>query len=184
MASSFAFGEDNGTASTPPRGNVRTTGITSIDLKSADDYNTTSYANQPITAGNNSYTKYIWGIYSGSFNQINTVKYNHLSGSFGAGFTLVAFTGASGFYATPSASTNAALIHNITATGNVSTTGLALIIGGTGLAGEGPEATGKSTSTSANPAYTSYIAIQLQTSILASAGNVGPYTLGLSWLEN
>ena len=61
MPADFNFMLDFGAASTQPaRGTTRVTGITQLNLKNADDNNSTVYSDQPITAGNNSYEKFVF----------------------------------------------------------------------------------------------------------------------------
>lgn len=100
------------------------------------------------------------------------------SGTGDATITFSAF-GQSGInYTTPSASTNAALTTDMT-TAIAIGSGVVVWFGATG-----PEASGKATSTTANPAYTSFLTTQLQTTGSAAAGDTATVTLTLQYNEN
>src|SRR4051794_27895875 len=104
MAATFAFKEDNGAATgSPARGTTAGTTVTTCNWKNVDDATTTVYSASPITAGNNSYGKYQWGAFSGTYNQISAGFWSpHPAGTLGAGLTLVGKV--SSTYATPSTS--------------------------------------------------------------------------------
>jgi len=161
--------EDNGTAINGPvsgmRGTTRTTGVANVNYKNIDDA-TTAYSSSPITAGNNSYEKFQFVVFTGNFNQVLNLLFNHVSGSFAAGFTLKGAVSGSGCYTTPSTTANANFNRDLTLTGSIST-GIAVLVGATG-----PEATGKNASSVANPTYTQYLATQLQTNSSVPAGDL------------
>src|SRR5947209_4831844 len=76
-ASTFEFEEDNGAATgSPAKGTTRTAARTEANWKNIDD-STTAYSSSPITAGNNSYEKWQFGHFSGSFNQISAGLFAH-----------------------------------------------------------------------------------------------------------
>lgn len=178
MPSTVFICEDNGTAvGSAARGTTRTTGVSNVNWKNADD-TVTAYSSVPIDAGNNSYEKFHYLLFSGSYNQISNGLFNHVSGVLGAGLTLKAWISGSGFYTTPSTTANAGFLYNLTATGNIAT-GIAFRLGG-----QGPELTGKGTSTNANPAFSEYFGTQLQTTIAASAGDTAVVYFQYKWQEN
>jgi hypothetical protein len=86
MAATFNWCEDNGAATgSPAKGTTRsgfgadTHFATDVNWKNADDCtaNTgTVYSASPIVAGNNSFTKYQYGKFSGTFNQILNCKWS------------------------------------------------------------------------------------------------------------
>lgn len=80
-------------------------------------------------------------------------------------------------YTTPSTTTNANLTTNMTSAIAIGS-GVAVFFSATG-----PEATGKASSTTANPAYTNFLTTQLQTSG-AAAGDTAQVTLTLQYQEN
>jgi len=95
MATTFWWRELNGSSGS----NTETT-LTNINFGNSNSANLTP-ASYPIAAGNNSYTKYVIGIWSGDFTQINNVKFWKASGSLVTGET-IQMTGSIEF-ATPSA---------------------------------------------------------------------------------
>jgi hypothetical protein len=91
MPATFEFNEDNGAATgSPAKGTTRTTARTERNFKNIDD-STTAYSSSPIVAGNNSYTKYQFGKFTGTFNQVLNGKWSaHTApaGSLATGLTL------------------------------------------------------------------------------------------------
>lgn len=180
MPSVFYFGEHNGAATAHPTiaGTTRATGQTNVNWKNVDD-TTTAYSASPISAGSNGFTKYQFGCFTGAFNQISSVKFQHVSGTFGAGITLKAIV--SGLYATPGTTANSSLVHDITLTGDIAT-GLVMLLG---TAAQGPFVTGAAASTTLTvPGHTQYFATQLQTTVAASAGDTSVATLQIQYNEN
>jgi hypothetical protein len=169
MPAVFFFGEDNGASTGAPlRGTTRTTGVTQVNWKNTDDV-ATVYSTSPIAAGNNSYEKFQFGVFTGTFNQISNGKWQHVSGVLGAGLTLKTLP--TGGYTTPATTSNATLIHNVTLTGDIAT-GLPVLFGTSG-----PNVTGASaTATLAAVGYTQYFPTQLQTTNVASAGDTAVVT--------
>lgn len=178
MPSTLEFGEDNGAqlfgGNSIPSGTTRTIPRTETDWKNIDD-STTAYSSAPITAGNNSYNKYQWARWTGAYNQITTVTWQHTGGLFGAGITL--FTVVTGYYTTPATTADSRLL-DFSWTG-LQSTGYTVIVGGTGV----PHS-GKGTSSTANPAYSPYLVTQMRTTAAASAGDTATAYLSLSWQEN
>lgn len=185
MAATFEYEEDNGTQTgSPLKGTTRTAARTEVNWKNIDD-STTAYSSNPITAGNNSYTKYQFGHFSGTFNQVSAGLWAHTSTAFGTGLTLKAqpactSTATALVYATPSTTTNAALTLD-------ATTAIAI---GSGVqvqfTATGPEnsASASAASLATNPCYTNYLATQLQTTGSAAAGDTAQVTLTLQYNEN
>jgi len=179
MAAIFQWGEANG------GGQTLASGIGNVNWKNIDD-NTTAYNAAPITAGNNSFEKWQFGIFSGTFNTIQNGFFDHTSGAFGTGIALsgmVSMT-ASGLalsYTTPSTTKNALLTRDYTPANGSFPTNAAIVFFGAG----GPTLSfGKQASTSANPAYTNYLTTQLCTTAAASAGDTATATLTLRYDEN
>jgi hypothetical protein len=173
VAAVFQWGEDNGAAAgNPAKGTTRTYPVTQVNWKNTDDVNT-AYSSSPISAGNNSYEKFQFGIFSGTFTQISNAKWQHVSGTLGAGLTLKGLV--SSGYTTPATTTNAALLHNITLTGDIAT-GLAVLFGTVG-----PQQAGAATL--AATGYTQYLITQMQTTVAAAAGDTAVCTLALRYDE-
>jgi hypothetical protein len=174
MSATFFWQEDNGAATgSPARGTTRTANRTECNWKNIDD-STTAYSSVPVTAGNNSYQKYQFGTFSGTFNQILSVQWGLTSGQLGAGLLLKGWI--TGDYRDPNTTASGSW-YNLSS-GDIST-GYAVLVGATG-----PEAAGKATSTTNNPAYTHYLATQVISTIAAAAGDSGLVRLTLFYNEN
>lgn len=175
MAATFEFQEDNGAATgSPAKGTTRNTAVTQNNWKATDDV-ATAYTSSPITAGQNSFTKYQFGRFTGTFNQISAGLWAHTAGSLPTGCTLKGVVTST--YATPSQTTNATLTVDMTS---------AIAIGSgqtVNFSTTGPEAASP-TSTLSAAGYTQYLATQLQTTGSAPAGDIGAQTLTLRYNEN
>lgn len=185
MAATFEFEEDNGTQTgSPLKGTTRTAARTEVNWKNIDD-STTVYSANPITAGNNSFSKYQFGHFSGSFNQVSAGLFAHTATAFGTGLTLkgqptCTSTATALVYATPSTTANAALTTDMTS---------AIAIGSgvqVQFTATGPEnsATASAASLATNPCYTNFLTTQLQTTGSAAAGDTAQVTLTLQYNEN
>lgn len=183
MPATFAWDEDTGTQTgSPTKGTTRTAGVTDVNWKNSGTQGT-AYSAAPITAGNNSFEKWQFGHFSGTFNQILNGKFAHTAGTLGTGLTLKGTPACTGdgdrlLYTTPSASANANLTTDMTSAIAIGS-GVAVFFGATG-----PEATGKASSMTTNPCYTNYLTTQLQTSGSAAAGDTATVTLTLQYDEN
>jgi hypothetical protein len=177
MAATFEFMEDNGAATgSPTKGASRTAARVECNWKNVDD-STTLYSTSPISAGNNSFDKWQFGHFSGSYNQISSGLWAHTAGVFGTGLTLKGKVAPSA-YTTPAVAANAALTVDMT-TAIAIGSGQVVQFGATG-----PETGGKATSTTSNPAYTEWLTTQLQTTIAAAPGDTATVTLTLQYAEN
>lgn len=88
MAATYDWQEDNGAATgNPAKGTTRTTARSEVNWKNIDD-STTAYSSSPITAGSNSYEKFQFGKFTGTFNQISAGLFAHTLTAFGTGLTL------------------------------------------------------------------------------------------------
>lgn len=178
MAATFQWGEDNGAATgSPAKGTTRTLDRAEANWKNIDD-STTAYSSSPITAGNNSYEKWTFGKFSGTYNQILSGLWAHTAGTMGTGLTIKGKVQPSGGYTTPATTANANLSTDMTSAISIGS-GAAVQFGATG-----PEAAGKAASTTSNPAYTEWLTHQLQTTGSAAAGDTAPATLTLQYQEN
>lgn len=176
MAATFEFEEDNGAQTgSPLRGTSTTAARTECNWKNIDD-STTAYSSSPITAGNNSYSKYQYAHFSGSYNQISAGLWAHTAGALGTGLTLKGVVSTT--YATPATSTNASLTVDMTSA-------IAIGSGQTVLfTGTGPYTASPTSSITANPGYSQYLITQLQTTTSAAAGDITSVTLTLQYSEN
>lgn len=176
MAATFEWDESNGA------GETTTHNVTNANWKNIDD-TTTAYTAAPITAGNRSFDKFQFGHFSGTYNQISAGLYAHTAGTLGTGLTLKgvpAMTTDSTdiAYRTPATTANAALSVDMTSAIAIGS-GVAVWFGATS-----PTAASKAASTTANPAYTNYLATQLETTGSAAAGDTATVTLTLRYDEN
>lgn len=172
MAATTTWYEQNGTAAGSPAAGTEST-ISSCDWKSVDD-STTSRASAPVLAGANSYNKFIYLKFSGTFNQISAVKFAHTSGTLGTGISLMGKITST--YTTPSTSALASAT-DITSTTAVGS-GASVLLATTGPNGANPAASQTS------QCYTQYIVTQVQTTASASAGDSGSVTLTVQYNEN
>lgn len=182
MAATFAFDADHGTQTgSPTKGTTRTAGVTDVNWKNSDVH-ADAYSSYPITDGSNSYEIWLFGHFSGTYNQILSGKFAHTLTSFGTGLTLKGTPACTGdgdrlLYTTPATTANANLSTDMTSPIAIGS-GVAVFFGATG-----PEETGKASSMTTNPCYTNYLTTQLQTSG-ASAGDTAQVTLTLQYQEN
>ena len=172
MAAITTWCEQNGTAAGSPAAGTEST-ISSCDWKNIDD-TTTPRASSPVLAGSNSYAKYIYLKFTGTFNQISAVKFAHTAGTLGTGINLVGKITST--YATPStaAISGGADITSTTPIGS----GASVLLGTTG-----PNDTTPSSSQTI-ACYTQYIVTQVQTTNAANAGDSGSATLTVQYNEN
>lgn len=145
-----------------------------MNWKNIDDV-ASAYSSNPVTAGNNSYTKYQFGKFTGTFNQISAGLWAHTAGTLGTGLTLKGVVTST--YATPSTTANAALTENMTSAIAIGS-GQAVSFHTTGPEGASP------TSTLAAAGYTQYLPTQMQTTGSAAAGDSATVTLTLQYNEN
>lgn len=172
MAAIAQWQEDNGAATGSPRKGSSRANANNVDWKSVDDINTPR-ANAPIIAGQNSFAKYQFVRFTGTFNQISAGKFAHTAGSLGAGVTLV-----DKITSTYEAPTRAAL------SGSTNITSTTAINSGQSVnfSATGPEGSASPTLISAG--YSQYCVTQIQTTAAAAAGDVGNQTLTFQWNEN
>lgn len=180
MAATFEFDEANGAGETITH-NVTVGNWKNID--SASEAGGNAYSANPIQAGNNSFDKWQYGHFSGTYNQILGGLWAHTAGALGTGLTLKASPTMTAdadrlAYATPSASANANLTYDATSVIAI-TSGKVVYFGPTG-----PATSGKAASTTSNPAYTNYLTHQLQTTGSAAPGDTASCTLTLRYQEN
>ena len=174
MPATFEYNEDHGTATgSPSAGTTRSTAVTEVNWKNIDD-STTAYSASPITAGNNSFTKYQSGKFTGTFNQISAGLWAHTAGTLGTGLTLKGAVTST--YATPATTANASLSTDMTSV-------IAIGSGATVLFAATPQAASP-TSTLSSAGFTQFLATQLQTTGSAAAGDTATVTLTLQYNEN
>ena len=176
MAATFQWGEANGA------GETLTLDRAESNWKGIDD-STTAYGSSPITAGNNSFDKWLFGKFSGTFNQISAGLFAHTAGAMGTGLTIkgqpaMTVDADRLAYATPAATANASLSFDQTSVVAIGS-GRAIWFGATG-----PATAGKAAAMTTNPCFTNYLTHQLQTTGSAAAGDTAQATLTLRYTEN
>lgn len=171
MAATTTWYEQNGSATGSPAHGAEST-ISSCDWKSVDD-STTSRASAPVLAGSNSYNKYIYLKFTGTFNQISAVKFAHTAGTLGTGISLKSKITST--YATP-ATTALASSTDITSTTAIGS-GASVLLSTTGP-------NGSTSASQTSTCYTQYIVTQVQTTSAANAGDSGTVTLTVQYNEN
>ena len=186
MAATFNWCQDNGTATGSPAHGTTRSGFgsdthypTTVSYKNADDCTDnggTPQAAAPIFWGNNSYTVFMYGHFSGTFTAISAGLVAHTAGAFATGLTLKGTVTST--YATPSTTTNAALTTDMTSPTAI---GSGLTVN---FATSGPE-NASPTGTLSAAGYSQYIALQLQTTVnVAPPGSIGGPTLMLQYNES
>lgn len=182
MAATFAFDRDSGAATgSPAHGTVTTGGVTDVNWKAVTTEGTAYTASSIVDPGN-SVENWLFGHFSGTYNQISAGLFSHTATVFGTGLTLkgvkaMTADGDNLTYTTPSQSANANLTTNMTAVTAI-VSGVAVWFGATS-----PQATGKAATMTTNPCYTNYLTTQLQVSG-ASAGDTAQVTLTVQYNEN
>lgn len=153
MSLSFLWKESHGAGET-----VET--VTNLNFGSVDDGDL-SVGSALITAGNNSFEKWLRGHFT-TYSAVTNLKFWKSSGTYVAGETVKAEVNTA--YATPTASTSSV------ATSNVPTSS------GTALVPDDP---------GASPDYSGYIILQLQTTVsVTPAGNTNQKQFSLSFDES
>ena len=162
MASTVSFTEYNGATPTA------TAGATDINLTNTDSSGVT-YSSYPITAGNNSYSKYQAAVHAGTYNVLSAASYKisnnqpatnvNIMGSVVTAYTLAATT----------------------ATGDslMSTTGLTANFGTSTT----PFTAGTTTYSTSGTVYVNALRLQLQTTTNASPGDTSSVTVTYTWTE-
>jgi hypothetical protein len=186
MAATFNWCEDNGAQTGSPLHGTTRSGFgadthfaTDVNWKNVDDCTAnsgTAFTAAPITAGNNSFIKYQYGKFTGSFTEILSCLWSaNTSGNLATGLTLKGAVTST--YATP-----------VTTAMTGSPTDFSTTVAiGSGLTVDfsttGPEASSP-TSTLTASGYTQYLSTQLQTTTSAAAGNTATTTTTLQYSEN
>jgi hypothetical protein len=174
MAATFEYNEDNGAATgSPAKGTTRNTAVVQGNWKNVDDVST-AYGSSSIPQGSNSFAKYQFGKFTGTFNQISNGLWAHTAGTLGTGLTFAGKVTTT--YTTPSTTAISGSTDMTTAISIAS--GAAVLFHTTGPEGASP------TSTLSAAGYTQYLVSQLQTSGSASLGDTASITSTLRYDEN
>ncbi len=173
MAATAAWYEDNGAATGSPAKGTTRGAAPGGDFKSVDDV-ATPRASARIIAGQNSFHKYRFVRFTGTFNEISAGKFAHTAGALGTGLTIV--DKITSTYATPArgALSGSTDISAVTAINS----GQAVLFSTVGPEGASP------TANLTAAGYSQYIVTQLQTLAAAAAGDIGNKTMTFQWNEN
>lgn len=172
MAATTTWYEQNGAASGSPAGGTPTV-VTTCDWKSADAA-ATSRAEAPVSAGENSYHKYNYVGFTGTFNEISDVLFAHTSGTLGTGISLKGKVTST--YETPSTAALSGATDITSTTEIESGMDVELSLSGPNGTSHAPAQNGE--------CYTQYLVTQVQTTNEASAGDSGTVTLTVQYNEN
>jgi hypothetical protein len=189
MAATFNWCEDNGAQTGSPLHGTTRSGFgadthypTDCNYKNVDDNTAnggTAYSSSPITAGNNSFSKYQYGKFTGSFSSVSAGLWSARTAPAGALATGLTLKGTvTSTYATPATGANAALTTDYTSAPVAIGSGLAVLFSTTG-----PEAASPTSSITA-AGYSQYLVSQLQTSGSAGPGDIATITQTLQYSEN
>jgi hypothetical protein len=165
--------EDNGTATGSPAKGATRNNTNNVNWKSVDD-TTTSPANATILAGTNSYPKYTFVKFTGTFNQLSMGRFAHAGGSVSPNTKLVGLVTST--YTTP---TRGALAGAKDLSNPVSLDNGEPVK----FAPAGPEGTAVGDRLTM-AGYTQYMVTQLQTTGSAQPGDTPELTLAFRWNEN
>lgn len=164
MASTQSWTEYNGTSA-----GTATANRTESNLKNIDD-STSAYSSYPVTAGNNSFSKYQAIVFAGTWNSLSALTYKVSSAAPATGVSIVASVQSAG--ATPAT----------TATGDAaaSTTGTSANFAGTTTA----FAAGATTASGGGTQYGQAYRTQMQTTASAAPGDIPSVTITATWTES
>ena len=163
MASTQTWSEGNGANAA-----TETTSRAECNWKNIDD-STSAYTSYPITAGNNSYSKYQAIKFAGTYNMLSSLTYKVSTNTPGTGLTVAGAVVATG--TTPSTTaTGDGAASTTGASANFTTTTLGYAAG--------------SASSSSNPVYGNPFRTQLQTTGSALAGDIATVTITATWTES
>jgi len=153
MTASFQFSESNGALETV------TDGISNINFGNTDAPNITPASN-PVTAGSNSYEKWVRGHFYGSYSSVSNLKFYKSLGGYAAGEVI-------------NAAVNSAYVQPVSTASVIATSAIPVLIGSALV----PTAPG------ASPDYSGYMILQLQTTVSTPPGNVAQKTFTLVYDE-
>lgn len=172
MAATTTWYEQNGTATGSPAHGTESS-VSACDWKNVDD-TTTTRANAPVPAGSNSYEKFNYIKFTGTFNQISAVKWAHTAGTLGTGLALKGKVTST--YTTPSTASMSSST-DMTSTSSVGS-GATVLLSNSGPNGANP------TASMSGSGYTQYLVTQIQTQATAAAGDSNQITLTVQYNEN
>lgn len=166
MASTQTFSEGNGATA-----GTETTNRTEMNWKNIDD-STTAYLAQPITAGNNSFTKYQAIVFAGTYNSLSALTVAVDNNSPQTGVTIHGAVVSTA--ATPATAASGDGLMPTTATA----------VNFTGTTWATAFAAGTTTAPGPGTRYTQPLRTQLQTTSSAAPGDIASRTFTWTWTES
>jgi len=171
MASTQTWSEGNGT-----NAGTETTSRAEANWKNVDD-STTAYSSSPITAGNNSFSKYQAIKYAGTFNSLSALTYKVSTNAPGTGLSVVAAVITAATPATPTTTATGDSAASTTGTSaNFVHTNTWSSVFAAGSATGGPN--------DATSWYGQAYRTQLQTTGSAAPGDITSVTITATWTES
>lgn len=164
MASTQTWSEFNGASAA-----TETTSRSEANWKNIDD-STTAYTSSPVTAGNNSFTKYQCIKFAGTWNSLSALTYKVSSNAPATGVSIVAAVVTSGTTPSTSASGDPA----------ASTSGTSANF----TNGSTPYAAGTSSTTAGGTIFANVYRTQMQTTGSAAPGDIPTVTITAQWTES
>lgn len=164
MASTQTWSEGNGASAA-----TLTASRTDMNWKNIDD-STTAYSSSPITAGNNSFSKYQAIVFAGTYNTLSSLTYKIDNNAPATGLSIVGSVVTAGTTPATTATGDAAL----------STSGLAANFVGSST----PYGAGTATYSAGGTCYAQALRTQLQTTSAAAPGDIGARTITAAWTES
>ena len=175
MAATFTWLVDHGAATGSPAVGT-SAGVSAAAVNWLNDDSESTNSSFPITAGSNSYEKFNYGKFSGTFTTISAGLWAHTAGTMGTGLTIKGVVTST--YTTPSTTTNASLTTDMTSAISIGS-GATVLFTATSPATASP-----ASSCSTNPCFTQYLTTQLQTTSSAAAGATATATFTLQYDES
>jgi len=163
MASTQTWSEYNGA------GQTETGSRSECNWKNIDD-STTAYSSSPVTAGNNSYTKYQALKFAGTWNSLSALTYKIDNNAPQTGVTIAGAVVTS--YTTPATSASG--------DGAMSTSGASANFNSSST----PFGAGTSSTTAGGTMYANALRTQLQTTSAAAPGDIASRTITATWTES
>jgi len=164
MASTQTWSEYNGA------GQTETASRSECNWKNIDD-STTAYTSSPVTAGNNSFTKYQALKFGGTWNSLSALTYKIDVNSEQAGAVTIKGAVVTS-YTTPSTSASG--------DGAMSTSGVSANFNTSAT----PFVTGTASTTAGGTMYANALRTQMQTTGAAGPGDITAKTITASWTES
>jgi hypothetical protein len=174
MAATYQWMEDSG----PVGSKVTSSGTTNVNWMNLAGYDSsgTTYQANPIQAGQNSFTKYIYVNFNGgTYNQISNGQFSHFTGTSALPTGVTMYGKVAGTYAQPAttsisgSSTDISTYPSSNIATNFSTTA--------------PTGTATATLSSSATGYSQYFVTQLVTTSSAPSGDIPQQTLSLTYDE-